>query len=100
MIEKLKAMEQSATPSPWKVIDYVHLTSDNAKWCLYSEGPEMCEDLDFIIAMRHIAPELIALWETAQAKADRTGSTYMFVSGNGDIMDALAALNAKAEEVL
>ena len=99
MIAKLKALEAKAHPGPWThngcaAIDGPIVWQD-VTMHIYDEGGHSPDDAAFIVALRNLAPQLIALWESCNAM-QTTWDSRAFVSNR----EALRALNAKATEVL
>ena len=57
MIEKLKALEAAADPSPWYGENGYALGSEIGMWSLYDEGPKPCKSQKFIVVMRSLRSE-------------------------------------------
>lgn len=95
-IEKMKRLVKYATPTPWA-------TTEGAGYMpiLYQMvqiGSLDHTDIHMVIALRNLAPELIALWKAAKEFQEVEG--HFIMDTWGDAADALQALETKAAEVL
>lgn len=102
-IETLEALEQAATPGPWKFWDS-HINEIEPEIA----GPDRTvimrsrinEDADFIAALRNAAPALIAAAKEAdELRADRDAANEIFNAQSATIAN-LRSLLAKAGETL
>lgn len=104
-LEKLKKLENGAAPGPWRVKDLKWVYSDcpccgEIAECMQFGAAEMpsCYHTELFVALRNLAPELIALWEACTEVYGEPGDDYAQYESH--IPSALHALNAKAKEVL
>ena len=76
MIEKMKAMEAATTKGEWRVVDggahwnNPSITNFSIAWSpdaeLVADTVYERADADFLVAMKELAPELLALWEAVK----------------------------------
>jgi hypothetical protein len=105
-IEDLKALETKATPSPWSTRTTVCDCSDDMcghpafsyafRHCNIDEIPS--EDLDFLVALRNLAPELIAI-ANAALKLDGTRPGGLGLLVLPALLTAAYALQDKMESL-
>lgn len=100
-IERLKTLERTARPGPWRVCrssscdrSETHGIDDARGGLIIPTLNVPRVEFDLIVAMRNLAPELLALWEALYNDA------YGFGNAGSEIDDAFDALNDKAKEVL
>ena len=104
-LEKLKDLEAKASQAPWGTDeDGVTCPPDRPDQAPFYVEFEGAEDVDsqLVAALRNLAPEMIALWAAADsAEADSQSEMLGHCTQlSPDFHDAIAALNAKAAEVL
>jgi hypothetical protein len=76
MIEKMKAMEAATTKGTWWVVDggahwnNPSITNFSIAWSpdaeLVADTVYTRADADFLVAMKELTPELLALWEAVK----------------------------------
>ena len=116
-IDELKELEAKATPGPWQALktgcecDDPYCNHGNFSYALkHCNIDEISSnDLDFIAVIRNIAPELIALWESAETIKQHAGTSIeaayddlglWLVKIDGErLMVALDELNEKARSL-
>lgn len=93
-IQRLRLLHKFATPAPWSTeagAGYMPLMMGKTEI-----GRLDHTDIHLVIALRNLAPELIALWEAAKGEGKHQDG-LLWIDG---IDEALAKLNDKADAVL
>ena len=93
--KELRELEQKATASPWTddgdMTDYYqNIYGEKNSWIAeFSSG----DDVRISVALRNLAPKLIALWEAAEAYRDKCDMPF------SDVTDEWDALKVALEEL-
>lgn len=107
-LERLRKLEADATPAPWRLKfhhreeDHDHLVGPGGEpiGCI-DKGEERSEDTAFdaglLVALRNVAPQIIALIEAVDVFEKAEGQTFM---GECEDADALHEAREKLEEAL
>lgn len=106
-IEDLKVMESVATPRPWlqsKRSDQVYARLPNGTVNILRTwnygGGKAALNRALILALRNLAPELLALWEAVHEASEIGPNHPLRQFREIRVQESLDALNAKAQEVL
>lgn len=94
-IEKLKQLEQAATPGPWQtrfLFRAMESARRDPKLLTGGDGSRDWADSELMETLRNLATELIGLWEAANAEVDSPEGI------SPGLLRAIDALNAAAEK--